>query len=229
MRYLGGKSRIAKQLTAVINQYREPGQWVWDPFCGGLSMSVALSAKGPVLASDANAALIALYQAVRDGWQPPTEVSREQHAAARQLPDSDPRKALIGFGSSFGGMWFGSYAGGQNGPLTYAQLAARNVQRSAPLPAAVAAIDWLNVEPHATGMILYLDPPYRGTAGYAATGPFDHARFDVRARQWAAFGPVFVSEYDFPGGIEIWSRTSRGTFGRYSGKAHTERLYLVQP
>lgn len=229
MRYLGGKSRIAKQLTAVIDQYREPGQWVWDPFCGGLSMAVALSAKGPVLASDANAALIALYQAVRGGWQPPTTSTREQRDAALALPDSDPLKAFLRIGCGFAGNWSSGHAHSQS--RNYAAETGRALTADVPRIAQFAVIDWLEVEPHATGMVLYLDPPYRGTTGYAATGHFDHVRFDARAREWAAFGPVFVSEYDFPGGIEIWSRSQVTTVARAKAayRPATERLYLVQP
>lgn len=62
MQYLGGKSRIAKHLAAEIDRVRKPGEWIWEPFCGGLSMTVALSKNGPVWATDANPALIALYQ-----------------------------------------------------------------------------------------------------------------------------------------------------------------------
>lgn len=90
MRYMGGKSRIAKQIAAVIDQYREPGQMVWDAFCGGLSVSVALSEKGPVLSSDANESLINLYNAVKTGWVPPTEVTREEYHVAKSLPNTDP-------------------------------------------------------------------------------------------------------------------------------------------
>ena len=47
MQYLGGKTRIAKQLAEVIDRVRPKSAWVWDAFCGGLSMSVALSKNGP--------------------------------------------------------------------------------------------------------------------------------------------------------------------------------------
>jgi site-specific DNA-adenine methylase len=67
MQYMGGKTRIAKQIAAEIDKVRKPGQLVWDAFCGGLSVSVALSKNGPVLASDACAPLISLYKAVQEG------------------------------------------------------------------------------------------------------------------------------------------------------------------
>src|SRR5690606_1801606 len=103
MRYMGGKTRIAKQIAAVIDQYREPGQLVWDAFCGGLSVSVELAKTGPVLSSDGCKPLISCYQAILAGWDPPIEVSKETWQASKLLPDTDPMKAFCGFGCSFAG------------------------------------------------------------------------------------------------------------------------------
>lgn len=103
MQYLGGKTRIAKQIAAEIDKVRRPGQLVWDAFCGGLSMSRALLKNGPVLSTDACAPLIHLYCAVQNGWGPPSEVSEATYRAAKSLPDTDPMKAFCGFACSFGG------------------------------------------------------------------------------------------------------------------------------
>ncbi len=84
---MGGKSRVAKQIAAIIDEHRQPGQLVWDTFCGGLSVSVALSKKGPVLASDFNLSLISLYSSIRSGWEPPTETTAELYQVAKTLPD----------------------------------------------------------------------------------------------------------------------------------------------
>jgi DNA adenine methylase len=227
MQYLGGKTRIAKQLAAVIDRTRKPGQWVWDAFCGGLSMSVALSKNGPVWSTDVNAALINLYLAVQQGWVPPSEVSRETYAAAKSLPDTDPMKAFCGFGCSFGGKWFGGYAGGFNGPLTYPELAGRNVRRSLEKVHSLVQLDFLAREPCPTSALLYLDPPYANTTGYSGAGLFDSKAFIVRAAHWALFTDVFVSEYAFPIGECVWSRESGTTLGAANGTSPraTERLY----
>lgn len=82
MQYLGGKSKIAKWLCAAIAPVRR-GREFWEPFCGGLSVSVALSESGPGLVSDANHALIALYRAVAAGWDPPSTVSEDDYKRAR--------------------------------------------------------------------------------------------------------------------------------------------------
>ncbi len=227
MRYMGGKTRIAKQIAAVIDQYREPGQLVWDAFCGGLSVSVALSEKGPVLSSDANQSLIALYKAVQNGWVPPTKVSREDYELAKTLPNNDPLKALIGFGSSFGGKWFAGYAGGLNGKLTYAQLAARNVQKSVKACHRFECMDFLLEQVSDNYNLIYCDPPYVGTTGYSAVGKFNHDIFYEKCQQWSKHATLFVSEYTLPFGECVWKRSAKGTLGIDHGVPATEKLFYI--
>lgn len=237
MQYLGGKTLIAKQLASVINDYRRPGQEVWDAFCGGLSVTAALEEDGPVYATDVNAALIALYQATASGWRPPAVVTREAYEAAKALPDSDPMKAFCGFGSSFGGKWFGGYAptryvektatthGGVSNPVlgSLRMLGRRARDRSITF----GCVDFLSVEPGPTDRLIYCDPPYAGTTAYDGAPPLDRALFERRVAEWARFTLVFVSEYDFPLGSEVWSSSASTSVG--SGRVHgrTERLYLV--
>lgn len=210
MQYLGGKSRIAKQLAEVIDRHRLPGQLVWDAFCGGLSMSVALSKNGPVWSTDACVPLISLYRAVQNGWDPPTEVSKETWQAAKSLPDSDPMKAFCGFGCSFGGKWFQGYAENyrerivRNGPETgkrkrqWTHTATRIGLLRDCGGLKFDVVDFLAVEPQPTAALLYLDPPYAETQGYDGAPPFDYDRFVKRVRGWARHTRVFVSEYSFP-------------------------------
>lgn len=74
---MGGKTRLKKYLVPIIDEVRR-GRLVWDAFCGGLAMAEGLSSSGPVLATDICAPLIALYRAIRLGWDPPESVTQEQ-------------------------------------------------------------------------------------------------------------------------------------------------------
>jgi DNA adenine methylase len=226
MQYLGGKTRIAKQIAEQINRVRKPGQWVWEPFCGGLSVTVALSKAGPVWATDANPALISLYQAVQNGWQPPSELSEEAYHAAKLLPDSDPLKAFAGFGCAFGGKWFGGYARDAGG-RSYAQTARRVLLRQLPLSCAPGCVDFLSVEPREMQALLYCDPPYAGTTGYRFA--FDSAKFCLRVAHWSRFTDVFVSEYQFPLGVCVWEKEKAKTVagGSGGGRVGLERLYYI--
>jgi len=241
VRYLGGKSRIAKHIAPIVNAARTAERpYFWDPFCGGLSMAVALAKHGPGVVSDKNPALIALYQAVRNGWEPPSALSEAEWRAARELPDSDPLKAFAGVCCSFSGMWFGSYTarGGRN-PTTGAEKHAadsgqRALRRDIPKLAQCQIItaDFLETEPRPWPIVIYADPPYAGTAGYAATGPFDHGRFWRRCAEWERLGvPVFVSEYACPvSHTEIWSRQHRRFIGGADkGAQRIDRLFRVLP
>jgi DNA adenine methylase len=226
MRYLGGKYRIAKHIAREINKVRRPGQLVWDAFCGGLSVGAAVGA--PVVCSDVNADLIAMYQAVRAGWVPP-DVSKEEHARLKNSAPS-PLRTFAGFGCSFGGMWFSAWAAPRaavkDGQLYSMADSSRNsLLKDVPRVTDFACMSFFDVEPSPEDMVLYCDPPYRGTAGYSAVGAFDHDAFETRVSEWSKFCPVFVSEYTFPLGREVWSS------GKPNGSAcfakNAEKLFLV--
>lgn len=240
MRYQGGKYRLAKHIAPIVNEVRGDRD-LWDPFCGGLSCAVAFG--GVVACSDAHPALIAMYRAVAAGWDPPRTLSRAEWERARELPDSDPRKAFAGFGCSFGGMWFHSYAENR-GPRLVAQgnragsyvtddycaatrkALLRDVPRIVQRGGFFFQADFLAEPATRTHMVIYCDPPYEGTTGYAFG--CDRAAFVTRCLEWAALGvDVFVSEYEFPIGRVVWEaekthalRTQRGT--------RTERLFHVE-
>lgn len=231
MQYLGGKTKIAKRLVAAMSPIRA-GRPFWEPFCGGLSVSVALAAEGPGLVSDANPALISLYRAVADGWDPPTSLSEEMYAFAKRLPDDQPLKAFAGFGCSFGGKWFGGYA--RSRAYDFAAGCARGLLRD--IGALLAAgcrvdrINFLDVEPQPVTCFLYLDPPYRGTTEYKGTLAFDHDRFYARVDGWSRHTDVFVSEYSMPWGcvVDEFTHTLKAAGGSQQS-ARTERLYHYGP
>lgn len=229
MKYLGGKARIAKQLVAALPFTRV----VWEPFCGGLNMTLELAKRYPVvIASDLHPGPPALGAALQRGWQPPTSVSEEEYHAARTLPDSDPLKAFIGFGCSFGGKWFSGYA--RDNPAHgdfYAQAAGGCCERLRPHLSYVAfeCASFFEQAP-VGGVLIYCDPPYQNTTGYA-TGGFDSSAFWSRCQEHVQAGSrVFVSEYAKPPvpAELVWSRTEKPRMqGR--DKQVTECLFEVLP
>lgn len=246
MRYLGGKSRFARD---IANQIQPRGKW-WDAFCGGLSVSVEFAKFGPGIASDVNRALISLYTSVQNGWQPPLSASDEDWRLAKTLEDADPRKAFFGFGCSYGGMWFRSPTTKRTKRWIAKQnyfadddpvgACARSLLRDIPklkecefLRADFLTCDIPDVE------VVYCDPEYEGTTGYDGVGKFDHASFWSRTRQLAEKMRVFVSEYRTPPipHVEVWNKASGSMLARTSSgldpraekrkDARTERLFRI--
>lgn len=130
MRYLGGKSKHGKQLVQAIREDEGLRSIVIEPFCGGLGMSEHLAKApevGQISCSDFHPAVISLYQAMLEGWEPPTEVSEVDRTDALELPDSDPFKAFARIGCGYVGNWTSGYAEG--GGRNYASETARCLTR----------------------------------------------------------------------------------------------------
>jgi DNA adenine methylase len=226
MQYLGGKTRIAKELGPYLAARLE-GRVLVEPFCGALNITVTQT--GPRIAADANPYLFMLYSALRAGWSPPEVLSEEGWCEIRRHMDvSDPLTAFAGFGCSFGGKWFAGYAGrsGRN----YAGEAARSLRRKMiaceEVTFALADYrDWSFGEQH----LVYCDPPYAGTTGYGAVGHFDSGAFWARTREWARRGAtVFVSEYSAPAGTRcVWEKAVRTDMHGAGRSGRVERLFEV--
>lgn len=225
MQYLGGKALLSRRLSAIINAERGDAP-LWEPFCGGAWMTRALGKN--VWASDVSADVIRLYRRVRlDGvaWLPDNPTRAE--VLAGRVPGSDGF-AFFNIACAFGGKPGAGPAVGINSgsALTYAQLAKRHLLEIAACPARFECCSFFDATPR-SGLFLYCDPPYRGTAGYGMS--FDSDAFERRVSDWAAAGSVvFVSEFAFSLGTIVFERTGGKHFGNGKNRGtKTERLYRV--
>jgi len=227
MRYLGGKSKIRKEIARFLESVRE-GRDYLEPFVGGGWVLQEMT--GRRTASDGNAALIAMYRALQHGWEPPDFVSDSEYIKARSLSDDLPMKAFIGFGCSFAGKWFGGYARSDN-KTCYAATSKRSLMKQLPLIQDVSftACDYRDHKP--VNMLVYCDPPYANTTSYGAFDDFDHSVFWETMRQWSANNIVVISEYvapdDFICVAEFKSRM--GLTAGDSRPVRIEKLFMHKP
>lgn len=199
MRYVGGKHRIAKWVAAhllVLNS-KSPRTRYLEPFVGSgaIYMEMARHFSGRTIA-DVHPDLILLYQALAEGWKPPTFVSREDYVRLKQEPPSALR-GFVGFGASFSGKWFGGYVDvawdsyHQRWRKCYAEAAARSLDKLIPHLAGTAIVcaDYRSFTPGHDDFV-YCDPPYKDTQGYGI--PFDHDAFWTTMDAWSAAGALVV-------------------------------------
>lgn len=221
MRYMGGKARVAKSLAAYLETQRE-GLPYFEPFVGAGWVLAALT--GSRSASDVCPDLIALYQALQTGWEPPAQLSEPEYQALRHAPPSALR-AFAGFGCAFAGKWFGGYA--RSGDRNYASNARNSLLAKAPKLEGVefSVSDYRDHLPF--GKLIYCDPPYSGTTGYLAAGAFDWTVFWQVMRHWSEHNRVFVSEYSAPDDFEcVWAAETKTDMHTNAGKApRVERLF----
>lgn len=238
MRYLGGKTKLARDIVSVIRP--QDYTFVWEPFCGGGSVTAEISRAleglpTVFLASDVRPELVDMWEAVKSGWAPPKldrNLTDTEYQALRLSPDS-PIRTFVGFGCSFGGKYWGGLARGDDRAF-YEEgrrrllLESKSIVSKQPI---FRTIDFLTLAAAPPpGTLVYCDPPYVGTTGYGMR--FDHDLFWSVCLWLARSGcAVYVSEFSAPSFCaEVWRKDRKMTVGSKSRKASmADCLFLVNP
>lgn len=226
MRYLGGNHRIANWLRDSIQPIRKDRRLV-EPFCGGLSATVALQ---PCLASDASVPLMSLIQACRQGWEPPIDLSESEYQQAKLLPPSDPLHGFAAFCCSFGGKYWGGYARetGRNFALQGRNSLLRKIKATQLTEFKCCEYHELEILP---GDVVYCDPPYAGTTMGYATEPWDSNQFWNWCRDLQDKGAtVIVSEFKAPPDIKVLAQITSKTDLRTKRREQdtVETLFILE-
>lgn len=230
MRYMGGKSRIAKRIAPFLIADGIRCHTYLEPFIGGGSVFAEVSPYFAVaVASDVNRDLILLWQALAAGWEPPNTLTHEEW---KTLRDAEPSalRAFAGFGCSFGGRFFEGYARARGddycGAARRGLLRKLSLMHPAPEFHHVPYDAWSPGE----GTLVYCDPPYANTKPYSAVDSFDSDRFWKVAEGWAESGAtVLVSEYAAPAPWrEVWSAEVKMTVHRDDNRrTAVEKLFTL--
>ena len=227
MRYVGNKTRIAKEILPIILNGREEHQWYIEPFVGAFGSMQFVD--GNRYASDVNPYIIALMKAIRDGWEPPSSISEQEYNDIKSgrflVPDH--LNGFVGFGCSFGGKWFGGLAKTEGRNLV--DESRRNLLKLAPkLQGCVIESHAYNAIEYHSNSIIYCDPPYQGTTKYKGI-VFDHVKFWDWVRVMSSEGhKMFVSEYLAPDDFEcIWEKEIISSLDLDTGnKRNIEKLFI---
>lgn len=152
-----------------------------------------------------------MYKALQDGWTPPTELTGEEYIHIKDNQDEQPHlTGFVGFGCSFAGKWFGGYAkdsSGRNYCLNAHNSILKKVENGLLKDSEFICCDYKELKPD--NMIIYCDPPYKGTTQYDKNivGEFDSDEFWDTMRKWSENNTVLISEYDAPEDFEIvWQK-----------------------
>ena len=231
VRYLGGKTRLAKHIAKAILDDTPNRKTYLEPMIGGGSVFTAMAPHFEhAIGADIHPDLIMMYEALANGWVPPSTVTEEEYQALKQETEPSALRGFVGFGCSFGGRWFGGYARNTGG-TNYAAHSKRSVLKQVPAleDRSFVCTSYNAFEPK-EGAVVYLDPPYEGTTSYIRTPKFDHELFWEIARKWRDRGVlVYVSEFNAPEDFEvIWEKERKVGVGEQSNakyKTRIDRLY----
>ena len=227
MQYMGGKSRISKQIAEVLNSVISKDAPFVSLFCGSCAIESKVQADVKIL-NDKHPYLIAMWQALQNGWTPPDVVTKEEYYRVKANMDENPAlTGFIGFGCSFGGKWWGGYAKDKRGD-DYCGQAKRGLLKDLVgiQSATFTCLDYRDVE-IPDGAVVYCDPPYVNTTGYT-TGQFDTDEFWDYMRQLSKRCDVYISEESAPDDFEcIWSKEKVRTLEKSDnvGRVKVEKLF----
>ena len=157
-----------------------------------------------MMLSDLHEDLVLMWQELLAGWKPPTVVSKDRYDSLQRVSESSAERGWVGFAASYNGKWFGGYGpvahnAGRDYLAESERLVSKKVSCIKSANAQVECADYRAIAPK-RGDVVYLDPPYANTEGYAGTSSqFDSEQMWKLAASWHKQGVfVFVSEYKAP-------------------------------
>lgn len=229
MQYLGGKSRLAKDIVATIRLKCPTSRVAIEPFCGGGAVTKELAKNFDVVkASDIHEDLILMWKALQNGWIPPKEISFDEYTKLK-IASPSALRGFAGFAQSWGGKWFGGYARFKN--ENYAKKGYNSILNITPyLHKITYKLESYKNITFDDGDLIYCDPPYKNHTGYLHKN-FNHDEFWATVRDWKNKGAkVFVSEFEAPEDFQcIWSKerklSVRGDLK--TAKIKTEKLFTL--
>ena len=243
MKYMGSKSRIAKDIVPIIQKYIDNNETdnYYEPFVGGCNIIDKINSTHKY-ASDLNKYLIALLTHVSNGGELYDSVSRELYNEAKvAYKNNDKTKfedyqiANIGFLASYNSRWFdGGYAKKKK-KKTKTGLRYRDYYREAKDNLLKQATDLKGIafsvcdykEAYPNGFVIYCDPPYNNTTGYENSKNFDFEEFWNTMNKWSENNIVLVSELNAPENwISIWSKEVVRSLNTKDKSVATENLFI---
>lgn len=245
MKYMGSKSRIAKDIVPIIQSYIDNSETdkYYEPFVGGANVIDKIKSSHK-FASDLNPYLIALLIHVQKGGVLYDTVSKELYDKARTAFNTqntsefeDWQIGNIGFIASYNGRWFdGGYAKPtyektKNGLRyrDYYKEAATNLLEQAPNLKGItfASCDYRKSHPH--GFVVYCDPPYAQTKQYSNARNFDYEEFWSIMKKWSKDNIVLVSEQTAPNDWQtIWEKPVSRSIKANDKSIAVEKLFLYK-
>lgn len=232
MKYLGGKSKIAKYIIPFINNsIFSTGYNYLEPFVGANNITRYIDISCDMICSDSHQGLITMYRALQDGWIPPKNLSKNEYILLKEKNDQyNPLTAFAAFGCSFSGKEWGGYAQGDN--RNFCDEARRSLLKMISDPSfkdvkfqCCNYLDYKNIQ----NKVIYCDPPYEGTTKYKQE--FNHEEFWDWCNEKSYDNILYVSEMTLPPPnimySILWQKSRKISVSLENYKEKTEYLFKI--
>jgi DNA adenine methylase len=231
MKYMGSKSRIAKDIIPIMLKHKSPEQCWVEPFVGGANIIEKI--EGQRIGADSNRYTIEALISIRDYVEELPKNNEEfTEVDYKQLRNNDnyKYKGYAGFALSYGGKWLGGWRRDSSNKRDYVDEAYRNAIKQSVMIQNVKFIhsnyDKLIIPPES---FIYCDPPYAETTKYNTK--FNHEEFWQWCRQKSSEGHIiYVSEYSAPDDFKcVWQKEICSSLTKNTGnKKGMEKLFVYE-
>ena len=230
MAYVGGKSKGAEHIIAILNQKKYNNMPYLEPFVGYGHILRRVENKKSYQVSDGNPLVVSLLQGVQNKGNKYPEISHEQYYKLKpKVGDTSFKRAIAAFCYSYNGKEWGGYtlASSCETRVNYPQerknyydLLRKNEQF---MKSKITHCDYKKWKPK--GYLIYCDPPYARTTGYSPD--FDHKVFWATMRKWSKNNIVYISEYNAPKDFKCVAKKAKtqSLNGKGAGKVVYEKLF----
>lgn len=241
MKYMGSKSRIAKYIVPIIQNYIDDYniKTYVEPFCGGCNVIDKIKAERKI-ACDKQKYLIALYNNLDKVSLLPDFVTREHYSEVRDCYNKglatypDWYIGAIGFLASYNGRFFdggyGAIAHTKNGiDINYYDRAKRTLTKQIPFLKDIEFYDgdYKELCSNADNTLIYCDPPYEGSKQYK--NHIDYEEFWNWCRTMSKNNIVLISEHNARSDFEcVWSMPVQRTIDNRKNTKATEKLFIYK-
>ena len=241
MKYMGSKSRIAKYIVPIIQEYINKSDFKYyiEPFCGGCNVIDKVNHPNK-LAGDKQYYLIELLNNLDKFNELPKDfVSKEHYSEVRNAYNNGNKEKLfedwyigaIGFLASYNGRFFdGGYAGlgNEKGRIrNYYDECKRTLEEQLPNLTGIRFyhkdyLFWTKV----SNALIYCDPPYKDTKQYNSSKGFNHDKFWKWCKYMSNKNIVLISEEQAPEEFEIiWQMPVKRTIKTDNKVSKIEKLF----
>lgn len=239
MKYMGSKTRFAKDIVPIIQSYIDDNNIhnYLEPFVGGANIVDKVKCEYRY-ASDVNKYLIALLkQTQKDTSVFPKTITKEEYNDVKKYSNIYPDwyVGLVGFCASYNSKWFGGYANNVKTKIgtvrNYTDESIRNLIKQSPNLKGIrfSCCDFRNLKTGIKNFVIYCDIPYMNSTKYS-TKDFPYDEFYDWCRKMAKNNIVLVSEYNMPDDFEcIWQKETRTTLDNnrtLDSSKRTEKLFI---
>lgn len=236
MKYVGSKNKISKYIIPILQKVINDNNidTYIEPFVGGANVIDKIKCENKI-GYDKNEYLIALLNAIKEGYIPPKDMTKEEYTLIKNNMSLFPKKlvGVAGFCATYNGGWMRRYGGKaqtKSGKIrNYYDESVRNLLAQSKNLLGVqflhSEFQDINIEENC---VIYCDPPYINSSYEMYQGDFPYELYYEWVKQKSKNNVVVCSEYWMPDDfVSIWEMEVRMSLDNKNSKQNrVEKLFV---